>query len=181
MDLYQKGDFIDEQKDTWCVPAAMQTSMNIMDEGADTTERTQQRLFDLAVSLGGSRYEGAEPEGWARGLTQLGYGNYEVGTQKTLAAAVHVVVKQIRLTNRPGGLMVWYGWHSWVVSGFTATTVVSLWIEDVWYPRHSSIWGDSRPPDASVPFSALARDYKAWNQANYPGKMGQFVYVIPTV
>ena len=191
MDLYEKGDFVGEYKDVWCVPAAMQTSMNIMDQGADTTEPTQQRLFDLAVSLGGTRNNAAEPEGWAKGLAQLGYGNYEVGAQSTLAAAVHLVVKQVRITNRPAGLIVWYGWHSWVVSGFTATadpavtddySVASLMIEDVWYNRLSSIWGYSSPPDTSVPFKDLPIDYKIWHQAKiYPGKEGKFVYVIPTV
>ena len=191
MDLYEKGDFVGEYKDVWCVPAAMQTSMNIMDQGADTTEPTQQRLFDLAVSLGGTRNNAAEPEGWAKGLAQLGYGNYEVGAQPTLVAAVHLVVKQVRITNRPAGLIVWYGWHSWVVSGFTATadpavtdeySVASLMIEDVWYNRLSSIWGYSSPPDTSVPFKDLPIDYKIWHQAKiYPGKEGKFVYVIPTV
>jgi putative peptidoglycan lipid II flippase len=191
MDLYEKGDFVGEYKDVWCVPAAMQTSMNIMDAGADTTEATQQHLFDLAVSLGGSRNNAAEPEGWAMGLTKLGYGNYKVGAQPTLAAAVKLVVKQIRLTMRPAGLIVWYGWHSWVVSGFVATadplvtddySVTSLWIEDVWYNRLSSIWGYSSPPDTSVPFKDLPIDYKIWHQGKiYPGKEGQFVYVIPTV
>jgi putative peptidoglycan lipid II flippase len=191
MDLYEKGDFVGEYTDKWCVPAAMQTSMNIMDVGADTTEATQRRLFDLAVSLAGSRNSAAEPEGWAMGLTQLGYGDYAVGAKPTLAAAVKLVVKQIRLTMRPAGLIVWYGWHSWVVSGFTATadpevtddySVVSLMIEDVWYNRLSSIWGYSSPPDTSVPFNDLSKDYKAWHQAKiYAGKEGQFVYVIPTV
>ena len=190
-DLYDKGDFVYEFKDNWCVPAAMQTSMNIMDQGADVTEATQQRLFDLAVSLGGTRNNAAEPEGWAMGLTQLGYGNYQVGAQDTMAAAVHLVVKQIRLTNRPAGLIVWYGWHSWVVSGFITTadpamtdnfTVKSLWIEDVWYNRLSSIWGYSSPPDTSVPFKDLPIDYKIWHQGKiYPGKEGKYVYVIPTV
>jgi len=190
-DLYDKGDFVGEFKDVWCVPAAMQTSMNIMDQGADVTEATQQRLFDLAVSLGGTRNNAAEPEGWALGLTKLGYGNYQVGAQDTMAAAVHLVVKQIRLTNRPAGLIVWYGWHSWVVSGFVTTadpamtdnyTVKSLYIEDVWYNRLSSIWGYSEPPDTSVAFKDLPKDYKIWHQAKiYPGKEGRFVYVIPTV
>jgi hypothetical protein len=105
--------------------------------------------------------------------------------------AVHLVVKQIRLTQRPAGLLVWYGWHSWVVSGFTATsdpalsddfTVLSLRIEDVWYPRVSQIWGASRPPDADVPVSALGKDYKIWHQAKYyANREGDYVYVIPTL
>ena len=189
MDLYQKGDFVGEILDTWCVPAAMQTSMNIMSLVPDTTRDTQAKLFDLAVSLGGSVNGGADPIGWAEGLASLGYGNYQVAAKAKMADAIHAVVKQIRLTQRPAGLMVWYGWHSWVVSGFTATadpaltdnfTVLSLRIEDVWYNRYSTIWGWSRPPDANVPVSALPKDYKIWHQGKYyAGREGLYVYVMP--
>lgn len=189
MDLYEKGDFVGEYTDTWCVPAAMQTSMNIMDQGADTTRNTQARLYDLAASLGIHTYGGADPVGWAQGLEQLGYGKFEVRSGATIAEVVKVVAKQIRLTNRPAGLIVWRGWHSWVVSGFSATddpaytdnyTVTALRIEDVWYPRHSSIWGDSRPPDANVPVSALSKDYKIWHQGKIiASREGKFVYLVP--
>ncbi len=109
--------------------------------------------------------------------------------------AVKTVVTQIRLTSRPAGLLVWRGWHSWVVSGFTATadpaitsnfTVLSLRIEDVWYPRISNLWnkarnGASRPPDADVPVKDLAVDFLVWNQGKaYPGRDHKFVYVMPT-
>jgi len=190
MDLYQKGDFVGELVDTWCVPAAMQTSMNIMDQGADTTRDTQARLYALAASLGSHDYGGADPVGWAKGLTQLGYGDYEVDTGPSISAVIHIVARQIRLTNRPAGLLVWYGWHSWVVSGFTATAdpaltdnyaVTAVYIEDVWYNRRSSIWGWSRPPDSLVPVSALSKDYKAWHQAKViASRQGKFVYVLPT-
>ena len=141
MDLYQPGDFVGEFKNTWCIPAAMQTAMNIMDAGADTTQDTQAKLFDLGNSIAESRNGSPDPEGWSGGLQQLGYGNYKVQSTPTMAAAINVVVKQIRTTNRPAGLLVWFGWHSWVVSGFVATadplvtdnyTVLSVNIEDVW-------------------------------------------------
>jgi putative peptidoglycan lipid II flippase len=189
MDLYKEGDFVSEILDTWCVPAAMQTSMNIMNLQPDSTRDTQARLFDLAVSLGPSSNGGADPIGWAKGLTSLGYGNYQVGSKLKMLDAVHVVAKQIRLTQRPAGLVVWKGWHSWVVSGFTATadpaatdqfTVLSLRIEDVWYPRVSKLWPKSRPPDADVPVSALGTDYVTWVQAKFfAGRDGYYVYVIP--
>jgi hypothetical protein len=86
---------------------------------------------------------------------------------------------------------VWKGWHSWVVSGFTATadpattdnfTVISLRIEDVWYPRVSTIWPKSRAPDADVLVADLAPDYRTWVQAKFfPGRDGYYVYVIPVV
>ena len=68
MDLYQKGDYVGELKDMWCLPAAMQTSMNIMDKGADTTWATQSKLASFARSLDPAPDGAAEPEGWAEGL-----------------------------------------------------------------------------------------------------------------
>jgi putative peptidoglycan lipid II flippase len=197
MDLYQaarsdrEADFVGEFKDTWCVPAAMQTSMNIMSAKPDTTRDTQAKLFDLAVSISGSANGGTDPDGWAEGLAVLGYGRFKVDARNTMAEAIRVVVKQIRVTQRPAGLLVWRGWHSWVVSGFTATadpavtdaySVISLRIEDVWYPRHSTIWGDSRPPDSDVLVGQLPEDYLAWHQGrNYPDREGRWVFVIPLV
>jgi len=191
MDLYHKGDYVGELKDVWCVPAAMQTAMNIMDTGADTSRATQARIFSLARSLAPAPDGAAEPEGWAKGLAELGYGNYQVTQKTTIKDAIHLAARQIRITNRPAGLMVWRGAHSWVVSGFTATadpaltnsfTVTAVRIEDVWYPRFSTIWGYSNPPDTLVPVSALHIDYLPWKRPTgpYPVKDGKFVLVIPT-
>ena len=189
MDLYREGDFVSESTDKWCIAAAMQTSMNMMSVSPDTSRDTQAKLFDLAVSIGGSQKGGTDPDGWAGGLSSLGYGKYSVGANVNMVAAVHTVAKQIRITERPAGLVVWRGWHSWVVSGFTATvdpattdkfTVLSLRIEDVWYPRVSDLWPKSRAPDADVPVSALGPDYKVWLQSGtWPGRDGRYVYVIP--
>ena len=190
MDLYQKGDFVGEVTDIWCLSAAMQTSMNIMDAGADHSAATQERLFELSRSIDPAPDGAAEPEGWAQGLTQLGYGNFDVDIEPSIKAAIHVAARQIRLTNRPAGLMVWRGAHSWVMSGFTASadpavtddfTVTSVRIEDVWYPRFSTIWGYSRPPDASVPVRNLDEDFLPWKRPRgvYPKKDGNFVIVIP--
>jgi putative peptidoglycan lipid II flippase len=189
MDLYRKGDFVSEFKDTWCVPAAMQVSMNMMSLEPDTTRDTQARLFDLAVSIAGSSYGGTDPLGWTKGLESLGYGKFSILSTAKMEDAVHMLVKSIRLTQRPGGLIVWKGWHSWVVSGFTATAdpayssnykVLSLRITDVWYPRISRIWGKSRGPDADVPMNQLAKDYKPWDQAKVdPTRQGMYVFVMP--
>ncbi|MEA2536154.1 MAG: putative peptidoglycan lipid flippase [Chloroflexota bacterium] len=190
MDLYQKGDFVGEFKDIWCLPAAMQTSMNIMDAGADVSNATQARLFNLARSIDPAPDGAAEPEAWAKGLTQLGYGDYEVSIQPSIKAAIKLAAKQIRLTNRPAGLMTWRGAHSWVMSGFNASadpavtdqyTVTGVRIEDVWYPRFSTLWGYSRKPDALVAVGDLPEDFLPWKRplGSYPKKDGNFVIVIP--
>jgi len=190
MDLYRAGDYVGELTKVWCLPAAMQTSINIMNPGADTSRKTQASIFKLARSLAPAPDGAAEPEGWAEGLTRLGYGNYEVTQQPSIKAAIHLAARQVRLTNRPAGLLVWRGAHSWVMSGFTATAdpattnsfvVLAVRIEDVWYPRFSTIWGYSRPPDALVPVGALPADYLPWKRptGRYPGKDGKFVLVVP--
>jgi hypothetical protein len=194
MDLYRPGAFVSELTPIWCLPAAMQTSANIMDIAAgkkpDRTRARQEELFKLSRSLFPAPDKAAEPEGWAAGLTKLGYGHYKVSVQTSIKAAIKVAAKSLRTTNRPVGLMVWRGAHSWVMSGFTATadpaltssyTVTAVYIEDVWYPRHSNIWGDSRKPDVLVPVGKLPEDFKPWKrpQRKYPDKDGRFVIVLP--
>ena len=191
MELYEAGDFVGEFRDIWCLPAAMQTAMNIMDMGADTSRTGQGRLFDLSRSLAPAPDGAAEPEAWPMGLVQLGYGDYEVRAQSSIRSAIQLAAKQIRLTNRPAGLMVWRGAHTWVMSGFTATadpaasdafTVTAVRIEDVWYPRLSRLWGYSRKPDALVPVASLPEDFLPWHRprGSYPAKEGKFVIVVPT-
>ncbi len=189
MDLYEKGDFVGEYVDTWCVPAAMQTSINIMSAGADTTKAFQTQLYNLAYSLEPGNTGGADALAWPEGLTKLGYGNFALDVRGSINAAAYTVAKAIRATNRPAGLIVWYGWHSWVVSGFKATadpaltkdfTVTGLYIEDVWYNRLSSIWGYSNPPDTFVKTSDLSIDYKPYREwTKDPVRDGKFVFVLP--
>jgi hypothetical protein len=133
---------------------------------------------------------GAEPEGWAKGLTQLGYGPYVVNVQPTRVAAIKAAARAIRLTGRPVGILAWRGAHSWVMSGFKATAdpaltdtfkVTAVYIEDVWYPRISSIWGPSRRPDTLVAVGLLHEDILPWRRptGRYPGKDGKYVLVLP--
>jgi hypothetical protein len=191
IDLYRRLDYVPEKTAVWCLSAAMQTSINIMSKGADRTTATQRRLFLLTRALAPAPDGSAEPEGWAMGLTRLGFGRYVVSVQPSIRAAIRVAATQLRKTNRPVGLMVWRGAHSWVMSGFTATAdpaltkdfrVTAVRIEDVWYPRISRIWGRSRPPDALVPVGKLREDFLPWKrpQKHYPAKDGRFVIVIPT-
>jgi hypothetical protein len=190
MDLYQPGDYAGEYTDTWCVPAAMQTSMNIMDVGSDKSKATQRNIFNLGRSLAPAPDGAVEPEGWAAGLTELGYGKYEVRTAPTIRQAVQMAAVQMRLTNRPVGLLTWRGAHSWVMSGFTATAdpavndkfrVLGIYAEDVWWPRISTIWGASNPPDTLVDVYDLDIDYLPWKRprGSYPDKDGLYVLVVP--
>lgn len=177
---------------TYCVPASMQTMMNIIDEGADRESGVQKDLYTLARNISTDRLRGAgaEPEGWARALDALGYGPYEVDEAPSMRAAITRAARALRLTGKPVGLLMWRGAHAWVMSGFKATAdpaytndfkVTHVYIEDPWYPRVSSIWGASRPPDALVPASRLGENYLRWRRpaVRYPEKDGLFVLVVP--
>ncbi len=189
MDLYERGDYVGEYTDLWCVPAAVQTSINIMSAGADTSRAFQTKLFNLAYSMEPANDGSVDAVAWPEVLTKLGYGTFKEDVRGSINAAAWTVVKAIRLTNRPAGLVVWKGWHSWVVSGFKATadpavtndfSVLGLYIEDVWYPRLSSIWGYSNPPDTFVPVSDLDIDYKPYREWTAdPARDGKFVFVVP--
>jgi hypothetical protein len=192
IDLYRPDAFASQIDKITCVPAAMQTMANIISRRIDHEAASQRRYYDLARALspGPLTGIGAEPEGWAAGLTELGQGSYEARILPTLEAAIHEAARALRMTGRPVGLVTWRGAHSWVMSGFRATTdpiwtdaftVTDVYVEDVWYPRISTIWGASRPPDSLVPVTLLPEDYlpfKRPREAN-PDKDGQFVLILP--
>jgi hypothetical protein len=190
INLYHKGDFVSQTNKEHCVSAAMQIMLNIAVKGQDRTAATQADLASLAKTLSASVSGGTEPLGWALGLGQRGAGRYKVVVAPTREAALRRAVRAIRATGRPVGLLVWRGAHSWVLHGFTATAdpasssdfrITGLWISDPWYPRISSIWGPSRPPDQLVKPGLMGEDYLRWRRptGRYPGMDGRFVLVVP--
>ena len=152
MDLFERGDFVSQVRNDWCVPASILSMINMIDTAGARKPATQRALDRLARRFSSPRLRGAgsEPEGWARTLDRLGYGPYEVRAERTRAAAIRTAARAIRQTGRPVGLLVWRGAHAWVVSGFRATAdpaqtnafvVTHLMVLDPWYPRRSSVWG----------------------------------------
>jgi len=197
MDLYREGAFVSEAEKYMCLPAAMQVMINIMKDGpVDTTAETQWRLYEEARTYLIPPYvngdTGAQPEGWAKTLNAEGYGPYRMAIRPTMEEAIKLAAKQIRLTNKPVGLLVWRGAHSWSMSGFQSdvdplTTddfnVLGIYAEDVWYPRISSIWGPSFEPDTFDPYDQLNIDYKHYRRPRevHPDKDGQWVLIVPVL
>ncbi|MFN8619557.1 MAG: hypothetical protein U0869_02265 [Chloroflexota bacterium] len=193
MDIYKPGTMASEALPQWCVPAAMLTMINLMKKGRpDTSDAEQKRLYYLARHHSTDKLTGAgaEPEGWAGGLNAEGYGPYRVYIADNRLYAIRQAARALRLTGRPVGLLAWRGAHSWVMTGFEATAdpaytnkfvVTGVYIADVWYPRVSTIWGPSNPPDTLVPFDKLPIDYLEWRRPDvkYPDKDGKFIVVLP--
>jgi hypothetical protein len=197
VDLYRKGAFVSEVEKYMCLAAAMQVMINIMKDGpVDTTADTQWRLYEEARTYLIPPYvngdTGAQPEGWAASLNAEGYGPYQMAIRPTMEDAIHLAARQMRLTGKPVGLLVWRGAHSWAMSGFRSNidplisdnfTVDGIYAEDVWYPRISSIWGPSFPPDTFDPYDQLPIDYLHYKRPRevHPDKDGQWVLIVPTL
>jgi hypothetical protein len=193
IDLYNKGDFASQATTYYCVPASIEVMMNMIDGGPpDTSRSTQDDLYrllraDLIQPYWG---KGGQPEGWAQVLNTEGDGPYRLAIRASSMPALRVAATQLRLTGKPVGLLVWRGYHAWVMSGFTsigdpartnAFTLTGFYIEDPWYPRISSTYGASRRPDSFYSLSALARFFLPYDQHGEGGldKDGKFVVVIP--
>ena len=197
MNLYQAGDFVHQQTKDWCVAGSTQTMMNIMDRGRPNASKAfQRRLYYRGRRLSANQAKltsiGVDLTGWANLLSTHGYGRYEVDGRPSRRGAIRAAAKAIRETGRPVGLVVWRGAHSWVMSGFTATAdpaytndfeIRSVFIQDVWYPYVSTIWGASRPPNTAVPVARLREDYLPYRRPSHrwPKRDGKFMLVLPAL
>ena len=195
LELSQPGDFVRQTNLVQCVGASMQMMINLMAPRNDATAATQLRLWRLARSLGPlrpaglRRGKGASPQGWARGLTLLGYGPYAAVGFPTLAAATRAAARAIRVTGKPVGILVWAGRHAWVMTGFRATAdplttnafrVTHLTVMDPLYPLDSTIWGASHPPGTRLSTAAFGRSFVPRRAFIRPSPLdGTYVLVLP--
>ena len=195
LDLGRPNAFVRQKNADMCVPAAMQTMINLMsDQPPDRTRETQVALYTLARSYSPwitPDRDGAAANGWAAGLEHLGYGDFEPMSLPTMADALKVAARQMRYTGRPVGLVVWHGDHAWVMSGFKANAdpawtddfdVTAVWVEDPWFGRTDRTWGSGLEPHTLLDTTELAGHFVAWPSrwfAPVYGSANRFVIVAP--
>jgi hypothetical protein len=96
----------------------------------------------------------------------------------------------LRRTGRPVGLLTWWGAHSWVLTGFRSDRdprkystfkVYGAYIVDPFYPRHSSIWGQTFGPDTYRNWTDMGHNFIGWKrpEGRYPGRDGKWLVVLP--
>jgi len=194
IDVYRKGVFVSEETKISCASAAIQIVVNLVGPRIDTSVAFQRRITSLAADFttrDDSRNGNWGPAGMAAAITELSGVPYELRIAPSRAAALRLAAAAIRSSGRPVVLLVWRGAHAWVMSGFSATrdpretasfTVTAARILDPWFPRVSSIWGPSAPPDASHSPADLVRNYLAWKRPEgpYPGRDGRFLLLVPS-
>jgi hypothetical protein len=184
--------FAPQYLDASCVGATIQIMLNLIDGGSDSGKRNQLRYLDYAQqqSLYPVEDGGADPDGWAKALVHLGAGDgYGWTTTRTMESALHTAAKQMRETGKPVGLLVHFGRHAWVMSGFeadadpaqtddfnvTAAEVVGpLWplgtLNGQRFDPGPGTWLDTR---------ALTRKFDAYVEPGQPVWYGKYVTILP--
>ena len=194
MDIYKTGTFITQNDREYCMAGAVQNMLNIIGPGVDLTTTKQTQIGSLLVSLTTSEdsYDGGfGPGGWALAMPKLGGGNYKLVVDPTFDEAMKDAALALSETGRPVGLLTWYGAHSWVMTGFKADAdpllfpstfqLKGAFIVDPFYPRLSSIWGQTLGPDSYRDMAAMAHNYLGWKrpEGRYPGRDGKWLLVVP--
>lgn len=190
--IWRGNAFSPQYLDASCVGATIQIMLNLIDGRRDRSKNRQ--LQYLAYAARNSRYpvtdDGADPEGWARAMREYGGGSdYGWVTDSTVQAALHRAAGQIRKTGKPVGLLVHFGRHAWVMTGFestadpkvtndyevTAAEVVGpLWpngtLNGQKFDPGPGTWQDVR---------TLSRKFDAYVVPDQPIWMGRYVTVVP--
>ena len=141
VDLSRNAAAVTQYTSYWCVPAAVQTMLNLATGQSDRRYATQSRLYTELRAANLYRYttRGNDVRGWARVLTAhlpAGKGYADVSFTSRTAAYLKIVNAMDR-THRPVGIVVDKGNHAWTVVGFSvretpgvanSTTVLGFYV-----------------------------------------------------
>jgi hypothetical protein len=191
----QPGRYFNSQitKD-WCAPAGVQMALAVLGL-ADTSNAFQEKLVARSgewESRRDSLNGGWGPGAMVQALDAYGARGYEIRAFDRRADALLDAARAIRETESPVILLAWRGAHTWVMTGFKATSdpllfnssrVNGAYILDPWYPRVSSIWGPSDPAGTFQDADEMQRNFLPWKrpEGRYPDRDGRWIIVAPTI
>jgi hypothetical protein len=159
VDLSRDGAAVTQFTSYWCVPAAVQTMLNLITGTSDRSFGTQSRLYEELRRSNRYAYttRGNDVRGWSRVLTAhlpAGMG-YEDVSFTSRSDAYLAIVRTMDRTRRPVGIVVDRATHAWTVVGFTvretpgvpnSTTVLGFYVvgplgspTDPWPKKYLSI------------------------------------------
>jgi hypothetical protein len=189
-----------------CAVAATQMVLTILGLGNPSTE-FQQSIKDRIgewESLSDSLNGGWGPAAVGLALTAHGATDYQVRAYDTYTDALRDSAIAITELNKPVVMFPWWGAHSWVMTGYRAdadptlfddAVITGAYILDPWFPRNSSIWGQSDAPGNFEDLAELERNWPAFQgppgyeqigpgwtrpEGAYPDRDGRFVVLMPT-
>jgi hypothetical protein len=193
-DIYRPGSFVSQTDRYGCMAGAVQNMLNIIGPTVDLSPARQEEISKVIASLTtreDSHDGGSGPGGWALAMEQLGGGKYELLIDPTFDQAMKDAALALARTVRPVGLLTWWGAHSWVMTGFRADAdpllfpntfkLKGAFVVDPFYPRLSTIWGQTLGPDTFYSMASMARNYLYWKrpEGHYPARDGKWLLVVP--
>ncbi len=192
--IWHDGAFAPQYLDASCVGATVQIMLNLVHDTRDHAKGRQ--LSMLAYAADHSQYpvedSGADPEGWTQALVHFGAGDgYGWTTNTTMQGALHTAAKQLRETGKPVGLLVHFGRHAWVMTGFDATadpqmtddfTVTAAQVVGPLWPLGTLNGEHFDPgPGTWMDTGDMARKFNAYVEPGQPIWFGKYVTVVPDV
>ena len=192
--IWRDGAFATQYLDASCVGATVQMTLNLIRGTRDHSKGRQ--LEFLAYAAEHSKYPvtdgGADPEGWSEALVHFGAGDdYGWTTTSTMQSALHTAAVQLRETSKPVGLLVHFGRHAWLMTGFDATadpqttsdfTVTAVEVVGPLWPLGTLNGEHFDPgPGTWMDTNELARKFNAYVEPDQPIWFGKYVTVVPKV
>lgn len=190
--LWRNGAFTTQYLDYSCVGASTQIMLNLIKGGHDRSKARQ--LSYLAYAFAHSQYppkdNGADPQGWTQALIHFGAGNdYGWTTDSSMQGALETAARQMRVTGKPVGLLVHFGTHAWIMTGFEATadpattdnfTITAAQVLGPLWPL-GTLNGLSFDPGPGTWMATrdLARKFDAYAEPGQPIWYGKYVLVVP--
>jgi hypothetical protein len=198
--------FASQLTDKDCAVAGTQMVLAILGLG-DNSAAFQQQIKDRIgewEALDDSLNGGWGPAAVGLALADYGATGYEVRAYDTYQAALKDSAIAISELRKPVVMFPWWGAHTWVMTGYRADAdptifddarIRGAYILDPWYPRVSSIWGQSDPPGNFENLAELERNWPAYQgppgyesigpgwmrpEGAYPDRDGRFVVLMPT-
>ena len=198
--------FASQLTDKDCAVAATQMVLAILGHG-DTSAAFQQEIKGRIGEW--ESWEDSHNGGWgpaavSLALADYGATGYEIRAFDSYADALRASAIAITEFDKPAVMFPWWGAHTWVMTGYRADADPTLfpdarisgaYILDPWYPRESSIWGQSDPPGNFEDLGELERNWPAFQgppgyesigpvwtrpEGAYPDRDGRFVVLLPT-
>jgi hypothetical protein len=185
-DLYFSGGYERQVDSRTCVAASTAMMLNFI-------ARKDLGLNQLYIlkwaqprdALNDSRQRGTDPLGWSRALTtfstRAGQGSflYSWEARTSEYSALKRAAKQIAVTNKPVGLLVWNGRHAMVMTGFEASSdprkgdfkLVNVWISDPYGSSHKRYAAAESPLNKYLELDATPDYDTVW--------YGKYVTVVP--
>ena len=194
--------FTSQNTTEMCAVAGTQMVLTILGLG-DPSPEFQNEIagrIDEWESWEDSHDGGWGPAAVANALAAYGAPGYEVRAYVSYTDALRDSAIAISATKKPVVMFPWWGAHTWVMTGYRAdadpsifsdATVTGAYILDPWYPRSSTIWGQSDPPGNFETLAELERNWPGvvfqgfgpgWSRPEgaYPERDGRYMVLIPT-